>query len=629
MPNGYWGKILFVNLSTGEITVETPPEEVYRRYLGGYGLGAYVLCDRIPPGADPLGPENVIGFLPGLLTGSGALFGGRFMVCARSPLTGAWGDSNCGGNFGPALRGAGYDGLFVTGRADRPVYLYVDEERAEIRDASGLWGLDARETEAAIRAAAGRDVRVACIGPAGEKRSLLAAIINDDGRAAARCGLGAVMGAKNLKAVAARGKARPPLADPEGFRRITDEYRRLFRRKPSRWASGISGFLLRILPIMRRLRARLSGGPVQMVIDTYRLYGTAAGTAALVELGDTPVRNWTGTGYRDFPLRLSARLSDDAVIRHKVRPYGCSFCPVACGGIVRLPDGDTDHKPEYETLASFGPLLLNADLEVVMACNRICNRAGLDTISTGVAVTFAMECRERGWLPPELAEELPLDWGNGEAIVELTARIARREPGLGEWLADGVRRAAERLGPEAREAAVHAGGQELAMHRGLYEPGVALGYQVDPAPGRHTATLSGTVEIPPFAPYFTLEGVKPGGRYDYATKGRIMAVGMSVLRAYDSLGLCQFALYMGEPPFLEWLNAATGWGMSEREFLEAGKGIQRLRHAFNERHGVPREFPLPARERGDPPQEVGPLAGIALDMETMARAYFAALYGEM
>lgn len=623
MPNGYWSKIIFVNLSTGEITVETPPEEVYRRYLGGYGLGAWVLYERIPPGADPLGPENVIGFLPGLLTGSGALFGGRFMVCARSPLTGAWGDSNCGGNFGPALRGTGYDGLFVTGQAERPVYLYIDGERAEIRDAAALWGLDTRETEAALRAAHGRDVRVACIGPAGEKRSLMAAIINDEGRAAGRCGLGAVMGAKNLKAITVRGKARPPLADPEGFHRITEEYRRLFRRKPSRWASGISGFLLRILPLMRRLRMRPSSGPAQILIDTYRLYGTAAGTAALVELGDTPVRNWTGVGYRDFPLRRAARLSDEAVIRPRIRGYGCSFCPVACGGIVRLPDGDTDHKPEYETLAAFGPLLLNDDLDVVMRCNRICNRAGLDTISTGVAVAFAIECRERGWLPPELAEELPLGWGNGEAIVELTARIARREPGLGDWLADGVRRAAQRLGPEAQEAAVHAGGQELPMHRGLYEPGVALGYTADPAPGRHTATLSGTVELPPFTPYFALAGVKPGARYDYETKGRVMAVGIAVLRAYESLGLCQFALSMGEPPFLAWLNAATGWGMTEREFLEAGKEIQRLRHAFNERHGLPREFPLPARERGEPPQEVGPLAGITLDVEAMVRAYFA------
>ncbi len=300
---------------------------------------------------------------------------------------------------------------------------------------------------------------------------------------------------------------------------------------------------------------------------------------------------------------------------------------MACGGIVRLPDGDTDHKPEYETLAAFGPLLLNPSLEVVMECNRICNLYGLDTISTGVAIAFATECAERGWLPPDLAGELPLAWGNGEAIVELTARIARREPGLGEWLADGVRRAAERLGPQAQEAAIHAGGEELPMHRGLYEPGVALGYQVDPAPGRHTATLSGTVDLPPFAPYFAVAGVRPGGRYDYAAKGRSVAVGMAVLRAYDSLGLCQFALYMGNPPFLEWLNAATGWGMDEREFLEVGKRIQRLRHAFNERHGLPPHFPLPARERGDPPQEAGPLAGITLDMETMVQEYFAFLKG--
>lgn len=627
MPCGYWGRILFVDLTTGEIRAETLPDEVYRQYLGGYGLAAYVLYERIPAGADPLGPQNVIGFVPGLLTGTGALFGGRFMVCARSPLTGAWGDSNCGGNFGPALRGTGYDGIFVTGQASRPVYLYVDGERAEIRDASGLWGLDTRRTEEAIREAAGKDVRVACIGPAGEKRSLLAAVVNDGGRAAGRCGLGAVMGAKNLKAVAVRGKDRPPMAHPEEFRRLTEEYRRLFRRRPSPWASRISGFLMRALPLMRRFRVRPSGGPTQVIIDTYRLYGTAAGTAALVELGDTPVRNWTGIGYRDFPLRVAAGLSDEAVIRPKIRGYGCSFCPVACGGIVRLPDGDTDHKPEYETLAAFGPLLLNPSLEVVMACNRICNLHGLETISTGVAIAFAIECAERGWLPPDLAGELPLAWGNGEAIVELTARIARREPGLGEWLADGVRRAAERLGPEAQEAAMHAGGQELPMHRGLYEPGVALGYAVDPAPGRHTATLAGTVDLPPFAPYFAVTGVRPGGRYDYAAKGRTLAVGMAVLRAYDSLGLCQFALYMGNPPFLGWLNAATGWGMDEREFLEVGRRIQRMRHAFNERHGLPPHFPLPARERGEPPQEVGPLAGITLDVEVMVREYFRFLEG--
>ncbi len=625
MPHGYWGKVLFVNLSTGQIQTETLPEAVYRRYLGGYGLGVSVLHERIPAGADPLGPDNMIGFLPGLLTGSGAPFSGRFMVVARSPLTRAWGDANCGGDFGPALRGAGYDGVFVNGITEHPVYLYVDGECAELRDATGLWGLDAVQTEEAIRRATSPDTRVACIGPAGERLSLMAGVINDGGRIAARCGLGAVMGAKRLKAVAARGKQRPPFADPKAFQSAAAPYRGLFRRRPSRWASRIPAILIRLLPIVRRLRARLSGGPAQMVIDSYRRYGTAAGTATLVELGDAPVRNWTGIGFRDFPIALSEGLSDEAVIRHNVRPYACHSCPVACGAIAHLPDGGTGHKSEYETLAAFGPLVMNCDLNTVMRCSEICNRAGLDSISTGVAVAFALECREKGWLPPELADELPLQWGDGEAIVELTKRIARREPGLGDWLADGVRRAAKRLGSAAQEAVMHAGGQELPMHRGIYEPGVALGYQVDPAPGRHSSTLSGIAELKPFAPYFALRGIKPAGRYDYAAKGPTFAVVMPVLRAFDALGLCQFALQMGNPPFLEWLNAATGWEVDEAEFYRIGKRIQVMRHAFNAREGLPAQFPLPARERGEPPQSAGPVAGVTLDTEAMAAGYFAAL----
>ena len=625
MAYGFWGKVLWINLGTREVREEALPEGLYRRFLGGYGLGVSLLYERMPAGADPLGPENILAFLPGLLTGSGAPFSGRFMAVARSPLTGGWGEANCGGRFGPALRGAGYDGLFIAGASDRPVYLYLDGRQVEVREAEALWGLDTVQTEEAIRKATSPEVQVACIGPAGERLSLISGIVHDGGRIAARGGLGAVMGAKRLKAVAVRGKERPPLADPEAFRAAVDAYRRLFRRRPSRWSALIPAFLLRLLPLARRLRARLSGGPTQFVIDSFRRYGTAAGTAALVELGDTPVWNWRGIGFRDFPLSRSGRLSDEAVIRHNLRPYACHSCPVACGAIVRLPDGGRGHKPEYETLAAFGPLLLNDDLETVMRCNELCNRAGLDTISTGVAVAFALECSERGWLPPELAGELALRWGDGEAIVELVRRIARRAPGLGDWLADGVRRAAERLGPEAQDAAMHAGGQELPMHRGLYEPGVALGYALDPAPGRHTSTQSGMAEFRAYAPYFALRGLRPAGRYDYAAKGPTMALVISILRAYDALGLCHFALQMGEPPFLAWLNAATGWSVDESEFLRIGRRIQVLRHAFNAREGLPPRFDLPARERGEPPQEAGPVAGETLDMEAMAAGYFAAL----
>jgi aldehyde:ferredoxin oxidoreductase len=625
MPNGYWGRILSVDLTTGRIEPETLPEKVYREYLGGYGLGVSVLYDRMAPGADPLGPDNILAFLPGLLTGSGAPFSGRFMVAARSPLTGGWGDSNCGGNFGPALRGAGYDALFVRGKADRPVYLYLDEERAELRPADHLWGLTVGQTEGAVRSATSTDVRVACIGPAGESQSLLAGIANGDGRIAGRGGLGAVMGAKRLKAVAARGKLRPPLASPEVFRDEAEGYRGLFRGRPPIRASRIQSLLTGVLPMMRRFRAKLSSGPAQMVIDTYRRYGTASATAMLVELGDAPVRNWTGIGYRDFPLALSEGLSDEAVIRSVERAYACQACPVACGASVRLPDGGTGRKPEYETLAALGPLTMVDDLEDVVRCGEVCNQAGLDTISVGVVVAFALECAEKGWLPSGLEDELALDWGHGKVVLELVQRIARRQAGLGEWLADGVQRAARRLGPEAQEAAVHAGGQELPMHRGVYEPGVALGYHVDPAPGRHTSTNSGSANLEALAPYFALCGRRPAGRYDYAEKGPTQGIVMPVLRAFDSLGLCQFALLMGRPPFLEWLNAATGWGLDEAEFYRAGKRIQLLRHAFNAREGLPARFPLPARERGEPPQGLGPVAGHTLDMDTMASGYFAFL----
>jgi aldehyde:ferredoxin oxidoreductase len=622
MPHGYWGKIISVNLSTRKIDAEEPTEETYRRYLGGYGLGVYYLYQRILPGTNPLGPENILAFLPGLLTGSGAQFSGRFMVAALSPLTGAWGEANCGGDFGPALRGAGWDGLFINGQADVPVYLFIHKGKLEIRDATHLWGKDARQVEEELRAETDANARVACIGPAGEKLSLISGIVNHDGRLAARCGLGAVMGSKKLKAVVALGRSHPPLADPNTFKSTTSTYLSLFQRKPSGMSARIPALISRLLPFMRLFRTRLSGGPKEMVVDSYRRYGTSAGTAISVELGDTPVHNWTGIGYRDFPLDLSERLSDQAVVRPLIRPYACHSCPVACGGIVAQPDGDIGHKPEYETLASFGPMTMVSDLATIMRCNHICNMAGLDSISTGSVIAFALECAERGWLPADLTGELSLKWGDGEAVLELTKRISSRTPGLGDWLADGVQKAALRLVPDAKEAAIHAGGQELSMHRGLYEPGVAAGYALDPAPGRHTSTNAGNSSVAAFAPYFALLGHQSAARYDYAGKGVTQAIAMSLYRAYDSLGLCHFALMMGSPPFLEWLNAATGWGMEQAEYFKVGKRIQVLRHAFNAKHGLPPQFILPARERGDPPQSDGPVANRTLDMEAIAKPYF-------
>lgn len=622
MPDGYWGKILWVDLSSRKIETEWPEEFIYRQFLGGYGLGVYYLYDRIPPGTGPLDPNNIIAFIPGLLTGSGAQFSGRFMVTALSPLTGGWGEANCGGNFGPALRGAGWDGVFITGRADRPVYIFIDKYEVELRDATHLWGNDVQQVEETLQHETSQDARVACIGIAGERLSLISGIVNDGGRLAARCGLGAVMGSKQLKAVVALGNARPPLHDRKSFKKFNSSYLAIFQRKPSALSGLIPKIMPGILPLIRSFHLRLSGGPVEMVIDSYKRYGTSAGTAVSVELGDTPVHNWAGIGYRDYPLVLSEGISDQAVVQPMVRPYACASCPVSCGGIIKLPDGRSGHKPEYETLAAFGPLTMVSDLATIMECNHVCNTYGLDSISTGSAVAFAFECAEKGWLPLELARELPLNWGDGKVVLELTKRIGNRTAGLGDWLADGVWKAALRLGPDANEAALHAGGQELSMHRGLYEPGVAAGYALDPAPGRHSATNSGNSSVAAFAPYFSMLGQGTVARYDYAGKGKSQAIAMSLYRAYDSLGLCHFGLLMGQIPFLELLNAATGWNVDQAEFYQIGKRIQLMRHAFNARRGMPSQFILPARERGAPPQTMGPLAHRTLDMDSMAKAYF-------
>jgi len=622
MANGYWGRILVVDLSTGSIEAQNLPDELYRQYLGGYGLATRLLYERIPIGADPLGPDNILAFMPGLLTGSHAPFSGRFMVAGKSPLTGGWGDANAGGKFGPALHGAGYDAVLVRGTASKPVYLYMDSERVELRDATVLWGLDTVATERAIEAATAPDVRVACIGPAGEKRTLISGVVNDGGRIAARCGLGAVMGSKNLKAVAARGKQVIPIADVNAFRSSTAAYRKLFQRRTAGWMFLLPKVLHAFSPIMGRLKMQFAGGPTGLVIDNFRLYGTASGTALMVALGDTPIRNWGGLPPRDYNVTQAANLSDEAVIHDKIKPYACSSCPLGCGGVIRLPSGDTGHRPEYETLAAFGPTLLNDNLDVVVACSEICNLAGLDTIATGVAVGYAMECYEKGWLPPELFKELELTWGNGKAIIGLTRRIAARQSGLGEWLADGVQRASLRLGPDAQAVAMHAGGQALPMHRGLYEPNVAVGYQMDPTPGRHTTTNTGLAGAPAYAPYLKLTGRKLAGRYEYAAKGPETATIIPLLRVIDSLGLCQFCLNMGDPPVLEWLNAATGWGWDEAELFRTGRRIQLLRHAFNAREGIrPADATLPARELGNPPQISGPLASTTLDMQTMMQGY--------
>ncbi len=631
MADGFLGKILNVDLSMGTCETESLDPTIYRDYLGGYGLGVRLLYERMPPGADPLGPDNILGFTPGLLTGTGVPFSGRFMVVGKSPLTGGWGDANCGGHFGPPLRATGFDGVFVRDISDRPVYLLIDrkEGRIELRDASRLWGLDSVETELQLKAEVGRDVRVVCIGPGGEKRSLVAGIVTDGGRLAARSGLGAVMGAKRLKAVVVRGSERVPVQDKETLSRLNKEHRQIFKKEPAPMFRYLTRITRLVLPLIRRFNLSFPMDSPEPMVYIYKEYGTCSGTAYAIEVGDAPVKNWLGSGMRDFPLSRSARISDDAVIQHRVKGYGCQHCPLACGGIVSVKGPRYNipktHKPEYETLAGFGSLLLNDDLESIIMMNDICDRYGLDTISVAGIVAFAIECVDEGVLSREEVDGLDLAWGNADAIVELVGKIARRE-GIGDVLADGVKRAAERIGKGSEEFAVHVGGQEIAMHDSRFEPMLGLAYQVDPTPGRHTVADGGIYDLPSMRPILDLEGLAPLERRECEGKGAIFAVLNRYLQVVNCAGLCMFALIVGQPPVLEWINAATGWDLDLGELLRVGHRIQVLRHAFNLREGIrPGDVRLPARAVGVPPLEEGPLKGVTLDMETMIQDFYRAM----
>src|SRR4030043_703828 len=339
MSGGYMGKILWVNLSTGKIKVEKPKASLYKDFIGGYGIGAMFLYARQKAGVKPLGPDNTLGLITGPLTGTPAIVGTRFVAVAKSPITGGWGDANSGGDFGPHLKFAGYDAVFFTGIAPTPVYLLIDNGKAELRKADKLWGKDTWETESLLKDELGKDVRVACIGPTGESLSLISCIINNKGRAAGRSGLGAVMGSKKLKAVVVRGNQKVPVA-----------------REPE-------------LKEARTKHIGQLGGAV----EAFRKFGTCAGMNPLVQAGDTPVKNWKGTAL-DFTS--AAAISDQNVINLQERKYGCWQCPVACGGHMKPGTGQYKypaevHKPEYETLAAFGSMCLNDNLESIIKATDI------------------------------------------------------------------------------------------------------------------------------------------------------------------------------------------------------------------------------------------------------------------
>lgn len=586
MLGGYMGRILWVDLSTRAIWDELLDERLARDYVGGYGLAARITYDRMPAGADPLGPDNILGIVTGPLTGTPCIEGNRFMVTAKSPLTGTWGNANCGGKFGPHLKMAGYDAIFVTGQSPEPVYLHIHEGRAELRSAAHLWGKDSIETEEALQAELGAHVQVACIGQAGEKLSLISGVMNEKGRAAARFGVGAVMGSKRLKAVAVEGNLPIPMADPERARALRREY--VKRKTP---------------------------------FYNFLTHGTVTGTGRSAMNGDSPVKNWGGVGEIDLPL-AGERLAPEQTLKYQTRKTGCWQCTIACSGHVEVNDGpfrSKGHKPEYETAASFGPMCLIDDFPAIARCNELCNRYGLDSISAGTAVAFAMECFEHGIITTEDTGGLELRWGDPAVAIALLEMIGERR-GIGDVLADGVQRAAQRIGKGAEAFAVHVAGQEPGMHDPKLSPTYMASFALDDAPGTHMQGL--------YAPGLYAKGIDPApARTEQAGRGEFHRKVLSLGHVMNSAGVCAFGYLSYDVDFItDFLTAVTGEPWDLERWLLTGERIANMRHAFNLREGQNMaEWTVHGRVAGSPPLAAGPHKGFTIDVETMRREYFAAM----
>ncbi|MBW2118947.1 MAG: aldehyde ferredoxin oxidoreductase family protein [Deltaproteobacteria bacterium] len=637
--NGYCGKILNVDLSSGTISYRELNDAFYNKYLSGVGLGAKILWDNIKPGIDPLGPENVLGFTTGLLTDTGALFTGRFTVVGKSPASGGWGDANCGGYFSPSLKRCGVDAVFLYGASPEPVYLYIDDQSAEIRDASHLWGEDAIETEIRLREQHGKRAQVACIGPAGERLSYMAGIVNDRGRIAARSGLGAVMGSKRLKAVVAAGRKKVGIVDSEKI----GELRKAFRKRIERFKFMERSLGDRVLGLTGRL-TRIGLVYPRQPADLWRLllskFGTPSLTALSAESGDSPIKNWGGIGYRDFPLKQSQKIGAESILKYQGKKYGCHSCPIRCGGIMQITEGpnmiEEMHKPEYETICAFGSLLLNDDLYSIFRLNDLVNRAGIDSISCGGTVAFAIECFENGILTLKDTDGLELRWGRADAIIKLTGMIIRRE-GLGDILADGVKRAAQRIGQGSEAFAVHCGGVEAPMHDPRFDPGFIFSYCCEPTPGRHTISSYQFLDLQHIEKKFSRAKKIPAfttrkGRYRYDDKGEGIAVNSLYKTLLDCAGVCLFGTQIGgNIPICQWMNAATGWDLSNDDYLVIAERVHQLRHAFNIREGINpiRDFRPHQRLYGDPPLPKGPARKVTLDFDMLARSYYEAMHWDL
>jgi aldehyde:ferredoxin oxidoreductase len=597
MPFGYNGKILRVDLTTRKMKVEEPSEVFYRTYLGGGGLASYYLLQELPRGVDPLGPDNLLIFAASVITGTPMAGMCRFTVAAKSPLTGGYGEAEAGGFWGPELKFSGYDAVIIKGKAAKPIYLWIHDGQVEIRPAEKLWGMETGAAQEQIREELNEKMaRVALIGPAGENRVRFASIVNELKHANGKGGLGAVMGSKNLKAVAVRGKNSLDVGDLEKFLDMSKKIIDLV----GQW------------------------GPNKNL----RTLGTAGMVVPLNTGGILPTRNFHA-GFFDQAAKISGEKMAETILKDGENCYACA---VRCRRAVEILSGQyaTSAKyggPEYETIASLGSLLLIDNLAAIAKGNELCSRYALDPGSTGVAIAFAMECYESGLLTNAQTEGVDFQFGNAEAMLKAIEWIALRKEGLGTLLADGVKAAAAKIGQGSEKFALHVKGQEIPMHDPRGKTGLSLSYAVSPTgaedlEGAHDTHFGQPGPIMGrIAPLGLLEPVPP--RELTAQKVRNYIYLHFVRSMYKSLGICSFTAPpvwgMPFPQFVEAIKAVTGWETSLWELLKAGERALTMARVFNVREGFGRKDDV-LPDRLFDPLEGGALQGKGIDRKEFEEA---------
>ncbi len=570
--DGYAGSILSVDLTSGSIDIQRLPEEWKRKFIGGRGFGVKIFSGLVDPTIDPLSDQNCLVFAAGLLTGSKMPMGSRYDVVTKSPLTGTLSSANSGGFFGTELKRAGFDAVVIRGKAKAPVYLWINNGTAEIRDASTLWGRTTSSTTTAVQDTLGDPaIRVACIGPAGERQCLVAAIINEKSRAAARGGSGAVMGSKLLKAVAVRGTGITVAADPVHF-------------------AGV------VTSIRERL---IAGGLTSGSLNKF-------GTAALLQLinshGLLPVNNHQKNQFAGADNVSGEALAKSYVVGKKA----CYSCPVACGRDCEI-DGERGGGPEYETIWAFGPDCGVSDLGAIIKANNLCNELGLDTISTGVTIACAMELSEKGYLP------YTVRYGDKDAIVNLVRMIAYRA-GIGDEMAEGSFRFAARYGhPELSMSA-------KKLEFPAYDPRGLQGQGLE-----YATSVRGACHVYGNMLYPELLGV-PVKLDPFVTQGKAQwtKTMQDHAAAVDASGMCLFGgRVIGAADYAAMVSALTGWTLDEREFLQVGERIWNLQKIFNIRAGFGRDDDtLPPRMLKEPLKDGAP-KGQVWHREELLPEYYA------